>query len=82
MQNLPVRFTMKSTLSSNWTKDLHGVQHLKHASDSSIWCSVTSFGSTALLTKWFPGCRFNPKIEWHATKEDAMKSAEEWMANQ
>lgn len=64
---------------ANWSKPFHGVQHLGRVSDL-YWSTVEDYGSFAVLSKWFPGCAFNPMEETFDTADQARTVGETWIA--
>jgi hypothetical protein len=59
-----------------WTKPFHGVQHL---GDRPRWVTVTDRGSFGELTRWYPGCGYNPLQSMHPTADAARAAGERWM---
>ena len=59
-----------------WTKEYCGVQHLGKFNLLKTWVSVERHQSCAVLTEWFPGCRFHPKETDYKDVEAAKQAGE------
>ncbi len=67
-----------------WSKPHHGIQHctpFKERLNQTWWCTVVERGSFAELTKWTPGCKFNPREETFRNAEEARLAGEKWLSD-
>ncbi len=62
---------------TTWTDTYCQLSHYGKASDG-YWASVQIADSFVELTKWFPGCGFNPIHEMFDTEVEAKSAGEAW----
>lgn len=62
-----------------WSTPCCDTSHLGKFSLKTRWCTVVTWGSFVELSRWFPGCGFNPMKSEHLTESEAKLKAEKWM---
>lgn len=63
-----------------WTRPYHGIQHLGQPRDRR-WATVTDWGDSAELVRWWLGCGFvEPTVEHFPSIDDARKAGEAWVS--
>ena len=71
-----------STPTHQWSRPHYGVQHIGSGSPREYWCTVESYGSFAVLTRWTPGCGLSGLQEMFPDAESARIVGFEWLQSQ
>ena len=71
---------MPDTTATTWTKPHCSTQHLETA-DRRHRCTVVEYSADfAELSRWYPGCGFNPIHSRHGSAAEARASGEKWLS--